>query len=55
LEHTRLDYADMLFRRNAPGDREKAQELLGQALAFAQESGMGKVQRDSERLLAEAG
>ena len=49
---TRLDYGDMLLRRNAPGDRERAVVLLQHAYDFAKESGMGKVERDSERLLA---
>ncbi len=42
----------MLLRRNAPGDRERAIALLQQAHDFAKESGMGKVERDSRRLLA---
>jgi tetratricopeptide (TPR) repeat protein len=49
---TRLNYGDMLLRRNGAGDRERAIALLQQAHDFAKESGMGKVQRDSERLLA---
>jgi tetratricopeptide (TPR) repeat protein len=49
---TRLDYGDMLIRRDRAGDRERAVVLLQQAHDFAKESGMGKVERDSERLLA---
>jgi hypothetical protein len=41
----------MLLRRNRPGDRERAVALLQQAHDFAKESGMGKVERDSEQLL----
>jgi tetratricopeptide (TPR) repeat protein len=52
---TRLNYGDMLLRRNARGDRERAVALLQQAHDFAKESGMGKVERDSERLLARLG
>jgi tetratricopeptide (TPR) repeat protein len=49
---TRLDYGEMLIRRDRAGDRERAVVLLQQAHDFAKESGMGKVERDSERLLA---
>ena len=42
---TRLNYGEMLLRRNRPGDRERAIALLQQALDFAKESGMGKVAR----------
>lgn len=49
---TRLNYGDMLLRRNAPGDRERAVALLRQAHDFAKKSGMGKVERDSAELLA---
>jgi class 3 adenylate cyclase len=51
---TRMNYGDMLLGRNAPGDLERARELLQRALAFAEESGMGKVEQDCERLLATA-
>lgn len=43
---TRLHYGDMLLRRNAPGDREHALQLLQQALDAAQEFGMAKVVND---------
>ncbi len=40
VAHTQHDYADMLMDRNEAGDREKALELLTQALDSAQEMGM---------------
>ena len=40
LAQTRHDYADMLLRRDAKGDREKALVLLTKALDTAQELGM---------------
>jgi class 3 adenylate cyclase len=40
VAHTQHDYADMLLRRNEPGDREKALELVSAALNAAQEMGM---------------
>jgi class 3 adenylate cyclase len=40
VAHTQHDYAAMLLRRDAPGDREKALDLLAQALDTAQELGM---------------
>jgi class 3 adenylate cyclase/tetratricopeptide (TPR) repeat protein len=55
LAFTRRDYGDMLLRRNAPGDRERARRLLEQALEAAREMGMAKVVEDCERLLAEVG
>jgi hypothetical protein len=42
----------MLLRRNRAGDRDRATALLQQAHDFAKESGMGRIERDSERLLA---
>ena len=48
---TRLNYGDMLLRRGRPEDRDRAVALLQEALSFAREAGMGKVQRDAERLL----
>jgi tetratricopeptide (TPR) repeat protein len=38
--HTRYDLARMLLARDGPGDRERANELLGRALATARELGM---------------
>src|SRR3990170_6440846 len=40
LAWTQHDYASMLLRRDEAGDREKALELLSQALDAAQEMGM---------------
>jgi tetratricopeptide (TPR) repeat protein len=40
LAHTQHDYAQMLLHRDSPGDRERAQELLDQALATYRELGM---------------
>jgi hypothetical protein len=52
LALTQRDYAAMLMRRNGPGDRERARELLDAALATAREIGMAKVAADCEALLA---
>jgi tetratricopeptide (TPR) repeat protein len=41
LAHTQYSYAGMLFSRNHAGDSEQAVMLLDQALAIAQELGMG--------------
>ena len=54
LARTRMNYADMLIRRDALGDREKARCLLNEALPAAREMGMIKVAADCEALLAEA-
>jgi tetratricopeptide (TPR) repeat protein len=40
LAHTRHDYARMLLRRDAPGDRENALELLAQSRHSAEELGL---------------
>ena len=40
LAHTHYDYARMLLARGAPGDRERADELLASAAALAGELGM---------------
>jgi class 3 adenylate cyclase len=40
VAHTQHDYADMLLARDEPGDREKALELVSEALNAAQEMGM---------------
>jgi DNA-binding SARP family transcriptional activator/tetratricopeptide (TPR) repeat protein len=40
LAHTQNDYARLLFDRDRPGDRERAQELRDQALATYRELGM---------------
>jgi tetratricopeptide (TPR) repeat protein len=53
--YNRLHYGDMLLRRNATGDREKARALLEQALEAARDMGMPKVVEDCERLLGQLG
>ena len=40
LAHTQEEYARMLLRRNAPGDRERAEELAARAQATFLELGM---------------
>jgi class 3 adenylate cyclase/tetratricopeptide (TPR) repeat protein len=55
LAYNRLHYGDMLLRRNAAGDREKARGLLQQSLEAAREMGMPKVIEDCERLLGDVG
>lgn len=55
LAQTHMNYADMLLRRDAPGDREKARPPLQQALKAAREMGMAEVVADCERLLWQAG
>jgi DNA-binding SARP family transcriptional activator/tetratricopeptide (TPR) repeat protein len=40
LAHTRFDYASMLLARDAPGDRERAGGLLGEAISIYEELGM---------------
>jgi hypothetical protein len=52
LAYVRMNYGDMLLRRDGPGDRERAVALLRQAHDFAEESGMGYVERKSAELLA---
>jgi tetratricopeptide (TPR) repeat protein len=51
LAQGRMNYGDMLLRRDAPGDREKARAFLQQALEAAQQMGMPRVLADCERLL----
>ena len=43
LAHTQYDYAQMLLARDRPGDHERAQELLGAALATYRELGMERL------------
>jgi class 3 adenylate cyclase len=40
LPQTQCDYARMLLDRNAPGDRRKALELLGESISTSQELGL---------------
>lgn len=51
LAHTRYEWARMLIARHAPGDTEKAREMLGQALATARELGSANVERRTVALL----
>ena len=44
------DWADALLRRDGPGDRERALELLAQAGKLARELGMGPLARHAEEL-----
>jgi predicted ATPase len=43
VARTKYRYAEMLIRRNLPGDRERAQELLSQARSAAEEIGMPRL------------
>jgi class 3 adenylate cyclase len=52
LAWTKRDYAAMLLRRNAPGDRDRALVLVDESLALANEVGMARVVADCERLMS---
>jgi tetratricopeptide (TPR) repeat protein len=52
---TRRWYAWMLLGRDAPGDRDKARELLTEAIAMYRKIGMPKHIEMAEALLAKAG
>ncbi len=54
LAQTRAQYAAVLLARAAPGDRERALELLQLALDVAQEMGMKKVIDDCLSLKVQA-
>jgi tetratricopeptide (TPR) repeat protein len=54
VARTQHDYAKMLLARGAPGDRERALDLLQQALDAAQEMGMKKVIEDCLALKVQA-
>jgi len=54
LAQTRAQYAAVLLARRAPGDRERAQELLQLALDAAEQMGMKKVVEDCLALKAQA-
>jgi tetratricopeptide (TPR) repeat protein len=54
LAQGRMNYGDMLLRRDGPGDREKARALLRQAVEAAQDMGMVRVLADCEAMLATA-
>ncbi len=51
IAHTQHEYARILLTRAEPGDREKAQALLVQALETAREIGMKKLEADAEELI----
>ena len=51
LGDTRRWHAAMLLRRQAPGDREAAQALLGEAIAVYQRHGMPKHDKMAQLLL----
>jgi tetratricopeptide (TPR) repeat protein len=53
LARTRYEYARMLLARGQPADREKAHDLLDQALAAAEELGMKTVTERAAALLSE--
>jgi DNA-binding CsgD family transcriptional regulator len=55
LANTRHAYADMLLRRGAPGDRDRARELAEQALEAAREIGMARLERLVTPMLADIG
>jgi DNA-binding SARP family transcriptional activator/tetratricopeptide (TPR) repeat protein len=50
VAHTQHNYARMLLLRDDPGDRDKARQLLGRALATAEQLGL-KAVADSARAL----
>jgi hypothetical protein len=52
LARVRWEFAEMLVRRDAPGDRERAITLAQQAHDFAASCGMAFVERKSADLLA---
>lgn len=52
LAYTETDYARMLLTRDRPGDRERAGELLGTALATYRRLGMESHARSAEQLAA---
>jgi class 3 adenylate cyclase/tetratricopeptide (TPR) repeat protein len=51
VAHTQRDYARMLIDRNAPGDREKARQLLTEAIAMYRQIGVAKHVEMAETLL----
>ena len=52
LARTRLEWARMLLTRAEPGDGERANELLGQALTTARELGLVNIERGAVELLS---
>jgi DNA-binding SARP family transcriptional activator len=54
VAHTQRDYARMLIGRDAPGDREKAQVLLSEALTTYEELGMQTAAASASALTLDA-
>jgi class 3 adenylate cyclase len=54
LARTRLEWARMLLARSAPGDPERAHDLLRQALVTARALGLPPIERDAAALLTKA-
>jgi len=52
---TQCAYAEMLVARNAPGDRERARDLAGEARDAARNLGMAPLATAADRLLHDAG
>jgi len=52
IVHTRRSYAEMLVDRDAPGDRERARELIAAGRAEAEQLGMARELVRLERLSA---
>jgi len=48
--HTQQEYGAMLLARDFAGDRERAYEMLDQAIATAEELGMKGVLEDAQAL-----
>jgi hypothetical protein len=44
----------MVLRRGQPGDAQRGRELIGEALATAEELGMGRLMKIASRLQPEA-
>ncbi|HEX2273231.1 MAG TPA: AAA family ATPase [Acidimicrobiales bacterium] len=55
LARTRLERGKILLARRAPGDVQRARDLLAQARATAEEYGLTRVERAAAGLLAEMG
>ncbi len=54
LARTQLAYADLLFRRNGPADRERAMRYVEEALQAAQSLGMNSLARKAAALRSAA-
>jgi len=52
--HSQCDYARMLLSRGGPGDRERAEGLLSEALATCRTLGMAALERKVTELLGES-